>query len=207
MRRSWLDVAAGLVGLVTVSIMSHACAITAATAPDGRTPRGSIVFGRAVTVLLEESTRRYQPQVRFFELVNQTTNERVRVDLRSEDKWFALALPAGAYELSRVQISEGPFLSMADLQVSFAVGAESATYVGTWRFGIDSPRYERMVVVSAVEDRESRDEGERQILERYPDLAGQAVGTGLPVSASSESRLHEVMPYPYYPRYYRRHWW
>ena len=160
-----------------------------------------------MTVLLEESTRRYQPQVRFFELVNQATKERIRVDVHSDDKLFVLSLSPGEYELTRVQISEGPFLSMADLQGKFQIGSGPVTYLGTWRFGIDSPRYERMIVVSAVEDQETREDAERQVLERYPDLTGRPIATLLPVPSSSESRLHEVMPYPYYPRYYRRHWW
>lgn len=197
----------GWLGLICASAVWAGCTTSVFPTQETPAPDASIVFGRAVTVLLQKSTRRYQPQIRFFELVNQATNDRVRVDLRSEDKWFALALPAGEYELSRVQISEGPFLSMAELQVKFAVSTEPATYVGTWRFGVESPRYERMVVVSAVEDRKSRDEAEREVLERYPDLAGRPIVTLLPIPASSESRLHEVMPYPYYPRYYRRHWW
>lgn len=167
----------------------------------------SVVFGRALTVLLAESTRRYQPHVRFFEIVNQATQERIRIDVHSDDKLFVLSLPPGEYELTRVQISEGPFLSMADLEVRFHIGSEPVTYLGTWRFGIESPRYERMIVVSAVEDQESREDAERQVLEQYPDLTGRPIATLLPVPSSSESRLHEVMPYPYYPRYYRRHWW
>lgn len=158
-------------------------------------------------MLLDQSTRRYKPKVKFFELVNKTTKERFRVDVRSDDKLFVLSLPSGEYELRRVQIGEGPFLSMADFQVTFEIGTNQVAYLGTLRFGIDSPRYERMIVVSAVEDQERREEAENKVLGRYPDLAGHPIATLLPMPASSEARLHEVMPYPYYPRYFRRHWW
>ncbi|MFM8551050.1 MAG: hypothetical protein ACKOCD_01855 [Nitrospiraceae bacterium] len=166
-----------------------------------------IVFGRATTVLTAQSGRRYQPKVRFFELVRTDTGQRYRVDLQSADKQFALELPTGQYNLRRVQVSEGPFLSMADLDITFDVGTDPMVYVGTWRFGIDSPRYDRRVLVSVIQDEESRAEAAEPVLTRYPDLVGRSVATSLLTPPSAESRLHEVMPYPNYPRYYRRHWW
>lgn len=42
---------------------------------------------------------------------------------------------------------------------------------------------------------------------QYPDLEGRTITSALPLPASAESRLYEVMPYPRYPRYFRRHWW
>lgn len=91
------------------------CATALPTAPEVRDITTPIVFGRAVALVTGKTTRWYEPQVRFFELVNRKTHERFKVDVQSEDKTFVLQLPAGEYELSRVQISEGPFLSMADL--------------------------------------------------------------------------------------------
>jgi len=160
-----------------------------------------------VTVLLEERGRRYQPRVRFLELVQQDTGKRYRIDLQSADQTFMVELPAGAYQLGRVQISEGPFMSMAELGARFEVGTDRMVYVGTWRFGIDSPRYERMLLLSSVADEESRAAVEQQVVEQFPGLAGASAATSLPTPASAESRLREVMPYPYYPRYFRRHWW
>jgi len=193
--------------VLLVVLAGGGCATPGPSTQDTLAPGASVVFGRAVTVLLDRSTRRYIPKIGFFEFVNKATQERVRVDLRSDDKLFVLPLPAGEYALSRVQIGEGPFRSMADFEVTFEIGAKQTAYLGTWRFGIDSPRYERMMIVSAVEDQESREEAERQVLDRYPGLAGRPIAILLPTPVSSEARLHEVMPYPYYPRYFRRHWW
>jgi hypothetical protein len=96
---------------------------------------------------------------------------------------------------------------MATLDLAFDVGADPLVYVGTWRFGIDSPRYERMVLLSVVQDDEGQAMAAEPMLTRYPTLAGRPIAVSLPAPLSFESRLHEVMPYPNYPRYYRRHWW
>ena len=183
------------------------CATELASTPESLEASASVVFGRAVTVLTGKTTRWYGPAVRFFELANRHTNERFRVELRSDDKLFVLQLPVGEYVLSRVQISEGPFMSMADFQSTFQVAADQVTYLGTWRFGVDTPRYGRMVVVSAVQEQEDQAQAERQLMARYPDLEGRPIAMVLPIPASAESRLYEVMPYPRYSRYFRRHWW
>lgn len=182
------------------------CAISLGPIGGGEA-RDPVVYGRAVTLLLEERGRRYRPRVRFLELVQQDTGKRYRIDLQSADQTFMVELPTGAYHLGRVQISEGPFMSIADLGARLEVGTDRLVYVGTWRFGIDSPRYERMLLLSSVADEDSRAAVEQQVVEQFPRLAGVPTATSLPTPASAESRLHEVMPYPYYPRYFRRHWW
>ena len=195
-----------LMGLLSGALFGS-CATELASTPESLEASASVVFGRAVTVLTGKTTRWYGPAVRFFELANRHTNERFRVELRSNDKLFVLQLPAGEYVLSRVQISEGPFISMADFQSTFQVAADQVTYLGTWRFGVDTPRYGRMVVVSAVQEQEDQEQAERQLMARYPDLEGRPIAMVLPIPASAESRLYEVMPYPRYSRYFRRHWW
>ncbi len=167
----------------------------------------SLVFGRVLAILTAPSTRTYEPEIRFFELLNRSSGERFVILVGSRDQVFAVKLPVGHYELSRVQISEGPFMSMADLEASFQVGADPIVYLGTWRFGVDQPRYGRMVLLSLVQDQEDRGRTEREILARFPALSGRPISTLLPAPATSESRLYEVMPYPRYSPYYRRHWW
>ncbi len=190
-----------------VALLAAGCATNLPAAPEVQDITTPIIFGRAVVLVTGQTTRWYAPQVRFFELVNLKTHERFSVDVQSDDMVFMLQLPAGDYELSRVQISEGPFLSMADFSSTFEVGVDQITYLGTWRFGVDTPRYGRMVVISVVQDQEDRAEAERKIVAKYPALEGQPVATVLPVPSEAESRLYEVMPYPRYPRYFRRHWW
>ena len=209
MRRKCLAfsrVSVALLGLLSSPVLGG-CATDLASTPESLQASTSVVFGRAVTVLTGKTTRWYGPAVRFFELANRHTKERFRVELLSDDKLFVLQLPAGEYELTRVQISEGPFMSMADFHSAFQVAADQVIYLGTWRFGVDSPRYRRMVVISAVQEQADQAQAEGQLMARYPDLEGSPITMMLPIPASTQSRLYEVMPYPRYPRYFRRHWW
>lgn len=183
------------------------CAIELAARPEQVEVQPPLVFGRAVALLTGESSRAYEPQVRFFEVMNRESNECFSVGVRSDDTVFVLPLPAGDYTLTRVQISEGPFMSMADYDATFHVGGGGLTYVGTWRFGVDSPRYGRMMVVSAIQDQQDQALAEQTLIRQFPHLQGQSVTTELPNPVQAESRLYEVMPYPRYPRYFRRHWW
>src|SRR5574341_699518 len=156
----------------------------------------SVVFGRTLVVLTSPTTRAYEPQVRSFEVVNRSTQERVRVEVRSSDSRFMITLPAGKYQLGRVQISEGPFLSMADYVVEFAVASGQLTYVVTWRFGIDSPRYDRMMVFSAVPRSEERERALQELSAQHPALNAQFMTMAVPSPAEVDARLYEVMPYP-----------
>lgn len=167
----------------------------------------TLMVGRAVAVLTGERSRKYLPEVRFFELEDESSQKRFQVEIMSRDQYFAVGLPPGNYRLTRVQISEGPFMSMADVSLGFSIDAGAVTYVGTWRFGIDSPRYGRMVVASMVAD-EAEAAGARDFLEKhYPTFGGRSMVDALPQPAQMEARLYEVMPYPRYSRYFRRHWW
>jgi hypothetical protein len=91
--------------------------------------------------------------------------------------------------------------------MSFFVDAEAITYVGTWRFGVDSPRYGRMVVASAVTDQAEAARVRDFLDNRYPTFDGRTIVEALPQPAQMEARLYEVTPYPRYSRYFRRHWW
>jgi hypothetical protein len=193
--------------VVTGILLTSGCATELPVSPESPEIKTPVVFGRAITLLTGETSRWYKPQVRFFELINRQTLERYSIEVASDDKMFVLQLPAGEYELTRVQISEGPFMSMADLASTFQVGADPITYVGTWRFGIDSPRYGRMMVISAVRDQQEQAQAQRALFEQYRILDGQAVVAALPTPNEAQTRLYEVMPYPRYPRYFRRHWW
>lgn len=182
------------------------CAAGGLSGQAGPESNPSLVVGRAFTILTGPTNRWYEPQVKFFELVRRATDERIRVDIESDDTHFLVTLPAGEYELSRVQINEGPFMAMADLQATFEVSADGITYLGTWRFGVESPRHGRMVVVSAVDDQDDRVAAERETSARYPDQAGVPFKTVLLAPASMQSRLYEVASYPRVDQYFRRHW-
>jgi hypothetical protein len=167
----------------------------------------SLVVGRVVTVLTGDASRRYPPEVRFFELENQESHRRFQVEIESADKYFTIDVPPGTYRLTRVQIGEGPFRSMADLAMAFSVDASAITYVGTWRFGVDSPRYGRMIAASVIADQEEAARVRDFLDDHYPAFEGHSMVETVPQPTQMKARLYEVMPYPRYPRYFRRHWW
>jgi hypothetical protein len=166
-----------------------------------------LVMGRVVAVVTGESSRMYGPKVRFFEIEEVRTRERFNVEIKSEDRHFVIGLSPGDYHLNRVQISEGPFMSMAEMNASFSVRQDPLTYLGTWRFGVDSPRYGRMLALSIVMDADDRSRAESFLVQQYPSFEGVPVTLVLPDPPTMEARLYEVMPYPRYPSYFRRHNW
>jgi hypothetical protein len=106
-----------------------------------------------------------------------------------------------------VQISEGPFLSMAHLSVNFVLQPGVMTFLGTWRFGVDSPKYGRRVMVSMIHDEQDQKRAQQFIKDSYPTFSARPMVTLIPNPSHEEARLFEVMPYPNFPRYFRRHWW
>ncbi|MBX3331329.1 MAG: hypothetical protein KF722_13050 [Nitrospira sp.] len=204
MKKIWMF-RGGLLGALVLGISSCATELPSPVNQDQVT--SSLVVGRVITVLTGERSRRYLPQMRFLELEDQDSQQRFQVEIESPDQHFAIDLPSGKYRLNRVQISEGPFMSMANLDMTFSVEAGVITHVGTWRFGVDSPRYGRMVVASVIADH-AEAAGARDFLnDQYPTLDRRSIVERLPQPAQMEARLYEVMPYPRYSRYFRRHWW
>jgi hypothetical protein len=188
-------------------VILQACTHAIPAVPEDGAAQAHVAVGRAIAVLTGERSRIYQPAVRWFEIQNARTKEIFTVDIMSDDERFILPLAPGDYELTRVQISEGPFLSMAQVTSKFSVTQERITYLGTWRFGVDSPKYGRMVFISMVSDEKDRDETAQSLGLQFPSFDGAVVRTVLPQPSELQTRLFEVMPYPRYPRYFRRHWW
>ena len=187
-------------------VFMQGCVKELSAVPEEGTVQSNVAVGRVVAVLTGERSRIYEPAVRSFEVQNRQTKERFTVDVASDNERFIVPLAPGDYELIRVQINEGPFLSMAELASTFSVGQDPVTYLGTWRFGVDSPKYGRMVSISMVTDEEDRTEA-LQILARDQTVDTDSVATALPNPPEIQARLYEVMPYPRVPRYFRRHWW
>ena len=156
-----------------------------------------VAFGKIQASLTGPTTRWYLPQVRFFELQNLRTKERVRVDVASADSPFFVSLPAGEWELARIQINEGAFRSMAQLNETFEVSEGSLNYLGTWELKIHPPTYLRLVDISVESDLE---EAKAELFSLHPDLEGLPVIAKLPTPKDKETRLVEIAPYP-------RMWW
>jgi hypothetical protein len=192
-------------GLLWVVLVGCATDLPSTVAPTEEAT--SLVIGRITTVITGETRRIYDPALRFFELVNRQAQERFRVDVQSDDQQFVLSLPPGVYELNRVQINERSFMSLAQLSASFALERGAIAYLGTWRFGVDSPRYGRMVLLSMTVNERDRALAEQVIKQGYPEHEIEAAVTVLPDPAESEARLYKVTPYPRIPRYVQRHYW
>jgi hypothetical protein len=173
------------------------CATKMASLPASLSADQTIVFGKVQANLTGPTTRWYTPQVRFFELMNHSTKERFRVDIESADSPFFLALPPGEYELVRLQINEGAFRSMAQLNSTFQVSRGGLNYLGRWKVKIHPPTYLRLVDVSVETDLE---DAKAEVRSLYPDLAGLPIQSQLPTPKDSETRLVEISPYP-------RVWW
>ena len=166
-----------------------------------------LVLGRVLVVVTGERRRIYGPELRSLEFESQLTHERFKVEVKSENRHFVIALAPGDYRLNRVQISEGPFMSMAEVSAAFSVHADGVTYVGTWRFGVDSPRYGRRVACSMVMNSDDWSVAQAFLVKQYPGWKDAHVTSVPPVPSTMEARLYEVMPYPRYPTYFRRHNW
>jgi hypothetical protein len=167
----------------------------------------TLVVGRVVTIITGQTQRLYAPALRSFEVINTESQERFKVDVQSADGYFSLSLPAGHYELNRLQISEGPFLSMAQLSANFSLKPDGMTFLGTWRFGIDSPKYGRQVLVSMIQDERDQERARQFVKDTYPTLKSRSLAMLIPEPSHEVARLFEVMPYPRNSRYFRRHWW
>ena len=168
---------------------------------------GGLVVGHVEAFITGGRSRRYEPEVRIFEVQNQETNERFTVGIESDDRRFAISLPPGDYRLNRVQINEGPFMSMAQLTAAFSVKSDVVTYLGIWRFGVDSPRYGRMVALSMIQDDGDQSQADTLVRGYYPSVEGRPLVAVIPEPSHIQTRLYEVMPYPRYPRYFQRHVW
>ncbi len=192
---------------LTLGIGLSGCLTEAPTVVQPEDGRMVLVAGRAIAVITGERARKYEPEVRRVELLQRQAGVRYSVMIGGDNQTFAFFLPIGEYEVTRVQINEGPFLSIAQLASSFSIGGESIAYLGTWRFGVDSPRYGRMVLVSMVADDELRPLIEETIRAQYPAFASESLTTVVPFPAETVTRLYEVLPYPRYPKYFQRHVW
>ncbi len=183
------------------------CATDIPAVPETAQVTGSAAIGRVLVVNSGERARRYQPEVRVLDLEHLRTKERFSIRIDAGDRQFVIPLPPGDYLLNRVRITEGPFMSMAELAIPFSVGKGPVSYVGTWRFGVGSPGYGRMVLVSIVFDQQEMAQTLDFLHDAYPVLAQQPVEEMRFEPHQAAVRLFEVMPYPRIHRYFRRHWW
>lgn len=152
-----------------------------------------MAFGRIKVILSGPSHRWYEPEVRFIELYNQALNRRFRIDVESGESLFAISLPQGDYQLTRVQIREGGFRGMADLDASFHLDPDTVNYLGTWTFAIGSPYYDRDIVLTVSSDMVKTLVEANMI---YQEILPRPIRSNLARPSETQTRLFEVTPYP-----------
>ena len=111
---------ATMMGLMALNLWG--CAAEVPSLIDQVQVPDNVMVGRVQAVITGERARRYQPEVRALMVEDRRTQERFNIHIESWDQQFVIALPPGDYLLNRVQIREGPFLSLADVAVAFSVG-------------------------------------------------------------------------------------
>lgn len=102
---------------LALAVLVQGCATDLVVGSEESLVGKSLAVGRVTEVITGESQRIYPPGLRSFELINKRTFERFREEAESDLQQFMVALAPGDYELVRVQISEGPFMSMENVSV------------------------------------------------------------------------------------------
>ncbi len=159
----------------------------------------SLVIGGIEIETIGPNPRSYDTHVRFVDLYHLDRQERIRIRLTDHDPLFSMLLPAGRYQLSRLQIHEGPFMGEANLHSTFSVPAERVIFLGTWQFSVDTPRTQRMVKMDISEKHPSL----RHILNSHAAFREQPIDVVLPDPPVDSFRLFSVAPYPKARYFYR----
>ena len=88
--------------------------------------------------------------------------------------------------------------------MAFSVDAGVITHVGTWRFGVGTPRTIRELVTSVISDETERTGARGFLNERYPNFSETSMVEKLPQPSQMEARLYETEPYPRYRKMFCR---
>jgi hypothetical protein len=156
------------------------------------------VFAGVIVHSVGPYPRIYPLKVRFFDFVNKTSRERIRVNVQNADGVFFATLLPGDYQLIRMQMMEGPFRREAHMAIDFHVPPKKKVYLGEWTFEIDTPRTVRMARIHISD----------QYPQSLPSNETEGIGSGefhtvLPEPQYEEFRLFVVAPSPR-ARYFTR---
>ena len=75
--------------------MLQSCRTELPPVPEADTVRSNVAVGRAMAVITGERSRMYEPAVRSFEIRNRQTEERLTVEMDSDNERFLLPLVPG----------------------------------------------------------------------------------------------------------------
>ena len=161
----------------------------------------AILFGQISTQLTGPTTRAFQPEVQFFELVHQETGRQYRIEIDAQISPIVFAVIPGNYVLTRIMIREGAFRAMANFEWSFRLEENTVNDLGRWDIMVSSPAYNRTIQIEAS----SRSEDMLMDLHRrYPTFTDFPIVTQNLTPSAMKSRLFEMSPYPKF-RYFNRH--
>lgn len=82
------------------------------------------------------SRQAVDPALQIIEVRYRESDKRYRVDVGAGGRLLMFPHPPREYEVVRVQISNGPFLSMAELSIAFHVEPEAVTHSRRWRLAV-----------------------------------------------------------------------
>jgi len=160
----------------------------------------SIVFGIIEVTEIGPNPRQFPARVGFVDVVHARTQKWTRIKINPTSQTFAVSLNPGHYEITRLQISEGPFTAQSYLSGTFNIAASDVTYLGTWQLNVDTPRTQRMMRFDVSEDSLNWDE----VFEKYPAMKGKSVVSSFPTLLEKETRMYVVSPNPKLKYFYRQ---
>ena len=188
--------------MLFVCLLLTACATSETKELRGTNQDTSVVVAFIQVEPTEPFFRMHQAEalVQFFDVKNTKTGEWTRVHMSGKAKRFVTWLPPGGYELVRLQIGEGPFLSETYMNMSFDVHAEKTNYLGIWRLRIDAPKTVRMVQVDVLADAPDWD----LMVSLDPELGENPLLTSLAQPVTNRNRLFAVAPLQPRAKYFYR---
>jgi hypothetical protein len=159
----------------------------------------SMAFGGIVIETIGPNPRQFPARLSFFDVVHDSTQERIRVMIESEAQRFSVLLSPGHYEVVRLQITQGPFRTESSIPMRFHISANQLTYLGTWQLKVDTPRTQRMVWIEVSE----KNKNWEKAFEGHPILKDKTVVSSFPEFTTHQARMYVVAPIPKVPYFYR----
>lgn len=184
--------------LLMMVAANHGCT-TLTTVSSHNTRLTALAFGYMEVQAIGSNPRGSPTNVRLVFLRNIDTQERFRLEIYAHSKVFFVKLPPGSYQVDRIQFNEGPFMMESSPHVQFHVSAEHISYLGVWKFTVETPRTVRLLYTDIIEGTKKFHKTMSSDLERNP----LPIKKVLPLLEKTESRLFSVKPQPRI-RYFNR---
>ncbi|WP_454064478.1 hypothetical protein [Candidatus Nitrospira salsa] len=186
--------------IAVYGLLLPSCATVEGQAEMSEEGEPSIVFGRIEVNEIGPNPRQFPARVRFVDVVHVPTQDWTRIKINPTSQTFAVSLSPGRYEMTRLQVTEGPFTAQSYLSGTFNIAANDVTYLGTWQLNVDTPRTQRMITFDVSDGSLNWDE----VFENYPAMKGKSVVNAFPKLVENQARLYAVAPNPKLKYFYRQ---